>query len=174
LTGDCTFGFRCTDVNAIGDVFPGQIVSGGERRCETKVGDMTRENAVDLLGKGRVLVTAAQSGFDMANGDLLVEGRKGAGEGGGVALDQGEVRADLAQHPLRGRRGSPQLHRIRSGPVEWRFIKFGKYARPYLADARCRIHRHFRFPRVSRLLWAPARAQPCPEHRLRLAAVTGN
>ena len=62
-------------------------------------GDAPRDLAVHLLGPGAVDVVGAQSGLDVAHGNLLVEGGQGGGRGGGgVAVDEDDVGLALFQH----------------------------------------------------------------------------
>ena len=78
---------------------------GGEMQAR-QLGDQA---AVGLLREGVEQVVGAQARLDVADGDLLVEGGQGAGEGGGgVPLHQDEIGAmglELFPQPLQGRTG---------------------------------------------------------------------
>ncbi len=62
------------------------------RGGEVELGQLGDETAVGFFGVGVEEFVGPQSGFDVADGDLLVEGGQGGGEGGrGVALGEDDL-----------------------------------------------------------------------------------
>jgi len=65
-------------------------------------GQLIGEPPVHLLGEGGVAVVGAQTGFDVADSDLLIVRRKGGCEtSGGIALNQHQVRRSLGEDLLK-------------------------------------------------------------------------
>ena len=68
-------------------------------RCEVQRGNAADERAVHLLREGRPAVVRAQTGLDMADGDLGVKRGERAGKRRrGVAVDKHDVRLHLTEH----------------------------------------------------------------------------
>ena len=68
-------------------------------RCEVQRGNAADERAVHLLREGRPAVVRAQTGLDMADGDLGVKRGERAGKRRrGVAMDKHDVRLHLTEH----------------------------------------------------------------------------
>ncbi len=70
-----------------------QVSPGGRGRSQMQRRERRSEPPVRLLGEGRVDVPGPQSGLEVDERDLVVEGRQPGGEGaGGVSLDHDDVR----------------------------------------------------------------------------------
>ncbi len=69
-----------------------EVLLAEGRRGEVVAGNAAGDLAVHFFGPGAVDVVGAQTGFDVADGDLLVKGGEGRGGAGrGVAMDQDDV-----------------------------------------------------------------------------------
>ena len=83
-----------------------QVVFGQYGRSKIIRRDDVDRLAVEFLRPGRVDVARPQAGLNVADGDMHIEaGQRGGEGGGGVAVDQNDVRLDLAQDLL-----DPQQH----------------------------------------------------------------
>ena len=88
----------CDEDLAMG-LFLLEILLAEGRRGEIVGGDATSDLAVHLLGPRAVDVVSPETGLDMANRDLLVEGGEGGGGAGGcVTMDQNHIRLALFEH----------------------------------------------------------------------------
>ncbi len=87
----------------IGDGFGSKIGGGHFGGREVEGGEAGGEDAIHFLGEGLGHVAGAESGFDVADGDALVEGGEGAAEGGGgIALDEDEGWLFVAEDGFEG------------------------------------------------------------------------
>ena len=83
-----------------------QIPGIGDRGREVQPGDIAHQGAVHLLGEGRIHVVGAKTGLHMSHRDLVIKGSKGAGKGGGgIAMNQNQIRLCLLQHPVHAKDG---------------------------------------------------------------------
>ena len=90
-------------VLALGD----QVVAGFGRRGKVPARNVADDEPVELLGEGTVDIVAAQPGFDVGHGDLLVEGGQRRGHRGrGVALHHDDVGPRSLEHLLHPREHS--------------------------------------------------------------------
>ncbi len=81
------------------DALPDQVFPAEGRGREVPAGDAAGDLPVYLFGPGAVDVVGAEPCFDVADGDLLVEGGQGGSHGGGgVAVDQYHVGMRLPVH----------------------------------------------------------------------------
>lgn len=90
-----------------GDIFVEEVLLclGGGR--EVELCEPGGEDAVGFFGPGGLEVACAEAGFDMADGDVVVEGGEcGAEDGGGVALDEDEVGPGLFEFFVDGGQGA--------------------------------------------------------------------
>lgn len=71
-----------------------------------QLADLGNQPAVGFLGEGVKQVVSAQAGFHVPHGDLLVERRQSGSEGGGgVALDEHQIRPVLSEVLLQPHQG---------------------------------------------------------------------
>jgi hypothetical protein len=74
----------------------GQVGHGAISGGKVELGNLGNQPPVGFLGVGAEQVIGAESGFNVADGNLVVEGGEGGGEGGGgVALDDHEIGRSL-------------------------------------------------------------------------------
>ena len=90
-----------------GNGLPLQIPQVVRRGAEVELRDVAHQGPVHLLREGGVLVPGAETGLHVAHGDLVIESGQSSGKGGGgVTVDQDQVRLRRLQHLLHAQQGA--------------------------------------------------------------------